>query len=205
LLSYKSKNKSNTEKQQERRRNMKKTIVAVLVVAFLVTAGVAMAQGWGRGSGSGPGPGPYGPGSGPGYGPRGAWGPGLNLTPEQNQKMQALQESFLNQTLPLRNEMQIKQLELRTLWAQTNSDQAKILAKQKEINALREQLQEKATQNRLEMRKILTPEQQSQLGAYGPGFGPGYGPGYGMRGGMMGGGFGPGRGMGYGTGYCPRW
>ncbi len=173
---------------------MKKTIVAVLVVALLVTAGVAMAQGWGRGPG-------YGPGSGPGYGPRGAWGPGLNLTPEQSQKMQALQEGFLKETLPLRNELQIKQLELRTLWAQTNPDQAKILAKQKEINALRGQLQEKGTQNRLEMRKILTPEQQAQLGAYGPGFGPGYG----MKGGMMGGGFGSGRGMGYGTGYCPRW
>lgn len=178
---------------------MKKMMVAVLVVALSLSAGVAMAQGWGRGPGNGPSA--YGPGSGPGYGARGAWGPGVNLTPEQNQKVQALQESFLKQTLPLRNEMQIKQLELRTLWAQTNPDQAKILAKQKEINALRGQLQEKGTQNRLEMRKILTPEQQAQLGANGPGFGPGYG----MRGGMMGGGFGPGRGMGYGTGYCPRW
>ena len=165
--------------------------IAVLVVALAVSAGVAMAQGWGRGPGSGSGL--CGIGSGPGYGPRGAWGSGLNLTPEQNQKMQALQESFLKQTLPLRNEMQVKQLELRTLWAQTNLDQAKILAKQKEINALREQVQEKATQNRLEMRKILTPEQQAQLGTYGPGFGRGYG----MRGGMMGGGFGHGSGMGY--------
>ncbi len=75
----------------------------------------------------------------------------------------------------------------------------KILAKQKEINTLRAQLQEKGTKNRLEMRKILTPEQQAQLGAYGPGFGMGHG----MKGGMMGGGFGPGRGMGYGG--CPRW
>jgi Spy/CpxP family protein refolding chaperone len=164
-----------------------------MVVALLATAGVAMAQGWGRGPGYGPGP--SGPGAGPGYGPRGAWGPGLNLTPEQTQKMQDLQENFFKGSLTLRNEMQIKQLELRTLWAQTNPDQEKLLAKQKEINALRTQLQEKATQNRLEMRKILTPEQQAQLGAYGPG--------YGMRGGMMGGGFGPGPGMGYGG--CPRW
>jgi Spy/CpxP family protein refolding chaperone len=109
--------------------------------------------------------------------------------------MQALQENFFKESLPLSNAMQIKQVELRTLWAQTNPDQEKLLAKQKEINALRTQLQEKATQNRLEMRKILTPEQQAQLGAYGPG--------YGIRGGMMGGGFGPGRGMGYRG--CPRW
>jgi len=176
---------------------MKKMIVAVLAIALLATAGLTMAQGWGRGPGYGPGPGA----SGPGYGPGGGWGAGLNLTAEQNQKMQALRESFLKETLPMRNEMQIKQLELRTLWSQTNPDEGKILAKQKEINALRAQLQEKGTKNRLEMRKILTPEQQAQLGAYGPGFGMGHG----MRGGMMGGGFGPGRGMGYGAGYCPRW
>lgn len=175
---------------------MKKMIIAVLIVALFAAAGVAMAQGWGRGPGYGLGP--CGVGAGPGYSPKGAWA-GLNLTPEQNQKMEALREGFLKETLPLRNEMQIKQLELRTLWGQTNPDEGKILAKQKEINALRAQLQEKGTKNRLEMRKILTPEQQAQLGSYGPGFGMGAG----MRGGMMGGGFGPGRGMGYGG--CPRW
>ncbi len=186
--------------RKERGIEMRKMIIAVVVVGLLATAGVALAQGWGRGPGyGGYGPCGFGPGAGPGYGPRGAWGPGLNLTPEQTQKMQALQESFWKEMLPLRNEMQTKQLELSTLWAQTNPDQEKLLAKQKEINALRAQLQEKGTKNRLEMRKILTPEQQAQLGAYGPGFGPGYG----MRGGMMGGGFGPGRGMGYRG--CPRW
>jgi Spy/CpxP family protein refolding chaperone len=56
-----------------------------------------------------------------------------------------------------------KKLELKALWVQTNPDEGKILAKQKEINALRVQLQEKATQNRLEMRKILSPEQQAKL------------------------------------------
>jgi len=178
---------------------MKKMIVGLMVVALLATAGLAMAQGWGRGMGYGPGPcAGYGPGSGMGYGPMGSSGPALNLTAEQNQKIQAMRESFFKESLPLRNEMQIKQLELRTLWAQTNPDQEKILAKQKEINALRAQMQEKATKNRLEMRKVLTPEQQAQLGAYGPGFGPGSGPGMGMRGG-----FGPGRGM--GNPGCPRW
>jgi Spy/CpxP family protein refolding chaperone len=174
---------------------MKKMIVGLMVVALLATAGMAMAQGWGRGMGYGPGPGAgYGPGAGPGYGPQGSWGPGLNLTAEQNQKIQAMRESFFKETLPLRNEMQTKQLELRTLWAQTNPDQDKILAKQKEINALRAQLQEKGTRHRLEMRKVLTPEQQAQIGAFGPGFGPGKG----MRGE-----FGPGRGMGMAG--CPRW
>jgi Spy/CpxP family protein refolding chaperone len=174
---------------------MKKMIVVVLAVTVLVTAGVAMAQGWGRGPGYGPGPGAgYGPGQGMEYGPRGSWGANLNLTPEQTQKMQAMREGFFKETLPLRNEMQIKKLELSTLWAQTNPDQEKIMAKQKEINALRAQMQEKGTKNRLEMRKILTPEQQAQVTAFGPGFGRGHG---------MKGGFGPGRGMGPGS--CSRW
>ena len=178
---------------------MKKLIVGFMVVALVATAGIAMAQGWGRGMGYGPGPGAgYGPGSGMGYGPMGSSGPALNLTAEQNQKIQTMREGFFKETLPLRNEMQTKQLELRTLWAQTNPDQDKILAKQKEINALRAQLQEKGTRHRLEMRKIFTPEQQAQIGAFGPGFGPGAGQGMGMRGG-----FGPGRGM--GNPGCPRW
>jgi Spy/CpxP family protein refolding chaperone len=184
---------------------MKKMCVAIFVVALVATSGLALAQGWGRGPGSGPGYGsgpcgfgPSGPGSGPGYGPKGAWGAELNLTPEQNQKMQGMREAFFKETLPMRNEMQVKQLELKTLWIQTNPDEAKIIAKQKEINALKAQLQEKGTKFRLEMRKILTPEQQAQMGAYGPGFGRGQG----MRGG-----YGPGRGMGMGmgSGPYPRW
>ena len=170
---------------------MKKMIVGLMVVALLAPAGVVMAQGWGRGMGYGPGPGTE---YGPGYGPRGSWAANLNLTAEQTQKTQAMRESFFKETLPLRNEMQVKQLELRTLWAQTNPDQEKILAKQKEINALRAQMQEKGTKHRLEMRKILTPEQQAQVAAFGLGFGPGGG---------MKGGFGHGRGM--GPGECPRW
>ena len=181
---------------------MKKVIIAVLAIAVLATAGLAMAQGWGRGPGSGPcyglgyGPGP-GAGHGPGFGQGGPWG-ALNLTPEQTKKMQASRDAFLKETLPLRNEIQVKRLELRTLWTQNPPDEAKILAKQKEVNAQRAQLQEMATKHRLEMRQVLTPEQQAQIGAYGPGFGPGPG----MRGG-----FGPGRGMGrgMGAGNCPRW
>ena len=63
-----------------------------------------------------------------------------------------------------------------------NPDQAAIKAKQKEIFNLQTQLQEKATSFRLEVRKVLTPEQLAQLpaivsqgagfGHHGMGFGP---------------------------------
>jgi len=179
---------------------MKKLMIAVIAVALLAASGVVMAQGWGGGPGGGRGPGMgmgYGPND-PGYGP-GAWGSKLNLSAEQTQKMQALREGFFKETISLRNEMMLKKLELQTLWAQTNPDQEKILAKQREINALKAQFQEKATKHRLEARKILTPEQQAQAGSFW-GAGPGFGPRHGMRGG-----FGPGRGMGWGGGDCPRW
>ncbi len=139
---------------------MKKMIIAVMVVALFATAGVAMAQGLGKGPGMGMGYGPHS--GGPSFAGPGLWG-AFNLTPEQVEKMKALRKSFLEQVLPLRNELKSKKFELKALWVQRNPDEGKILAKQKEINALKAQLQEKVTKNRLEMRKILTPEQQAQL------------------------------------------
>jgi protein CpxP len=165
---------------------MKKMIVVISVITLIATSGLAMAQGWHRGEGMGPGHGP------------GGWAASLNLSPEQNQKMQALRESHFKETIPLRNEIMSKRLELRTLWVQTNPDQEKILAKQKEVNALMGQLQEKATKHRLQMRQILTPEQQAKIGAF-LGRRGGFGPGYGMRGG-----YGHGHGMGEGGCNCPK-
>ena len=139
---------------------MKKIIFAVMMAAILATAGLATAQEWGKGHGMGMG---YGPHSGGARSARSGLLRALNLTPEQTQKIQALREDFLKENIPLRNELMLKRLELRGLWMQTNPEETKILAKQKEINALRAQLGEKITKNRLEMRKILTPEQQAQL------------------------------------------
>jgi zinc resistance-associated protein len=138
---------------------MKKIIVAVAMVAVLATAGLAMAQGSDKGPGMGRGYGRHSDGN------RSA-GPGpwahLNLTPEQVEKMKALRESFFKEKMPLQNELMGNRLELKALWMQTNPDEQKILAKQKDINTLRAQIEEKATRNRLEMRKILTPEQQAK-------------------------------------------
>lgn len=130
----------------------------------------------------------------------------LNLTPEQKTKLTELNEKQWKETVSLRNEMQTKRLELRTLWTAPSPDKNKILAKQKEINELRDKLQAKATDFRLETRKILTPEQAAQIGTFGPGMG--FGGGMGMGGyrmgrqgpcfGPQGGGFGPCAGFGPG-------
>jgi len=157
---------------------MKKTIVTVTVVVLWASAGVAMGQGYGMGMGTR---------SSIALSAGSGLGGALNLTSEQVQKMQALRESFLREKIPLGNELELKQFEMRGLWMQINPDEAKLLAKQKEINALRAQIGEKAIKNRLEMRKILTPEQQAKLinlrGRLWPSLGRscGMGMGYGLR------------------------
>jgi len=174
---------------------MKKIIVAIMMVGILATAGLVMAQGHEKVSGMGMGHCPYCPYS---AGP-GPW-KALNLTPEQAQKVQALRESFFKETLPLRNDLMSKKLEMRSLWLQPNPDEEKILAKQKEISALKDQLGERAIKNRFAMRQILTPEQQAQLAnlrgrewhEYGRGCGFGPGPGHHHE-------------MGMGMGHGPRW
>jgi Spy/CpxP family protein refolding chaperone len=85
-----------------------------------------------------------------------------------------------------------KSVALRRLWLQPNPDKDKIIALQKEVRTLRDQVQDKSTLLRFEIRKVLTPEQKEKLASFGWDRGPGFGP----RGGMRGhGGPGPGMGM----------
>ena len=155
-----------------------KTIFALVGVLALLTFPVlAMAQGWEMGMHQGM-----------GYGPSwmGDWASRLNLSNEQMQKLTALHERFLKETISTRNDLALKQIELRTLWLQTNPEEGKILAKEKEINVLRAQIQEKATKYLLEGRKVLTPEQQAKVTSF-----------------FMSGGFGSYQGMGWRGNYCP--
>lgn len=175
---------------------MRKTILTVLVVTILITASLAFAQGWGRGAGVGYGSGPrmnsglYGPCLTSGLTSAG-WRADFDLTPEQIQKVQTLREAHWKKITPLQSDLTNKRFELRSLWSQPNPDQENILAIQKEINALQAKIRDEATKHYLEMRQILTPDQQAKLSATFEGFGAG--PGFGKKGG-----FGPGRGMGYG-------
>ena len=148
---------------------MKKTTIIglslVMVVALMATAAFA----WGPGRGYGMGPG-YGTPTIP------------NLTAEQSSQIQVLQKAHLDEIAPLREELFKKSTELRSLWLSQNPDQAAITAKQKEILNLQSKLQEKGTNLRLETRKLLTPEQQAQIGTFG--YGMGFGPGMGKMGRM---------------------
>jgi Spy/CpxP family protein refolding chaperone len=143
---------------------MKKNIIIGMAVVFTLALVISTAMAFGPGFGRGV-------SGGPGYGVP----PVSNLTTEQSSRIQALQQKNLTEITPLREQLFAKRTELRTLWTSQNPDQTQIKALQQDMLDINAQLQEKATSARLEMNKILTPEQQAQLTAYGRGMGPGMG------------------------------
>ena len=154
---------------------MKKIVIIglSLILAMVLVAAVALA--WGQGFGRGF-------GMGPGYGPPGNLF--ANLTPEQSAKIQALQQAHLQGIAPVQQELLAKGTELRSLSLNPDADPAVITAKQKEIWDLRSNFQEMSNNLRLQIREVLTPDQQTQFDTFGPrrgmgprtGFGPGMGP-----------------------------
>ena len=106
------------------------------------------------GSGSGyygRGPGMMGYGGHMGYG-RGGSGQGMgpgrqgwqDMSPEQQEKWRQMRSQFLQETLPLRQDLHGKQLELQTLWDQQNPDMDKIRTLSNQITDLRGKLAAKA-------------------------------------------------------------
>ena len=122
-------------------------------------------------------------------------GPGMkSLTPEEAGKIFDLKEKLHADTAALRKQMMVTHAELAALWAAEKPEESAIQAKQKEINALRDQMQEKMTAFQFEAKKIAPSYH------VGMGMGMGMGEGYGMGPGMgQGAGMGMGRGPGGGT------
>ena len=113
----------------------KLSLLLVLALALsLGLAGSVWAQPMGKGMGPGPGM--------------------MNLTPDQAGKIFDLKEKMHTDTAGLRKQMMVKHAELAALWKTEKPDQTAIQAKQKELNTLRDQMQEKMTAFRLEAKKI---------------------------------------------------
>ena len=152
---------------------MKKMVIIglSLILGLGLVAVAVMAQGPGFGRGFG---------MGPGYGPPGNLF--ANLAPEQSAKIQSLQQAHLQAVAPLQQELLAKGTELRSLSLNPNADPAVIGAKQKELWTLRSELQDMTNNLRLQIRAVLTPEQQAQFDSFGPrrGMGPRMGSGPGM-------------------------
>jgi Spy/CpxP family protein refolding chaperone len=159
---------------------IRKAAVFGLVVLMLVGVTYAFAKGAGPGSGQSWGRCWEGAGSGK-----------TSLTPEQRSQLQEMRRKFHDETSQLRESIFSKRQELRSLWSDPNADPKVIINKEKEMRELRDQMQDKMVQFKLEARKVLTPEQLSEFGERGMGPGFGHGPGPGPRHGM-----GPGPGVG---------
>jgi len=150
------------------------TVVAVIALAAIVASPAMAYRGMRVGYGSGPG----------NVADIGA-ARGLDLTAEQTEKINTMRAAHLKDIQPLQDRMLSKSKEMRSLWLATTPDKEKIIALQKEAQGLRDQLTDKITTYRLDVRQVLTPEQQAKVQAYGTGRGMArMGGGPGMRGGQ---------------------
>lgn len=188
-------------------KNNKLLMFSLLVaLAFmLVSFGVTSADAHGRGQG------PCGMGGpGQGFGSLGEDGPmprnfgqSLNLSTEQQQKMQALQFAFVKNTLDTREELGKKRLERKALLESDPVEWKKVDQLTDDIAKLEATMEKEKMRHREKVKKILTPEQLEKFntmscpqgqGGDGPAAGPGCTQGRGM-------GKGPGCGMGRGMGF----
>jgi zinc resistance-associated protein len=136
-------------------------ISVVVLLALTLTLGLA-ASSWAR---------PFGGGMGGGM--MGA----MNLSPDQAGKLFDLKEKFRNDTAEVRKQMMVKHAELAALWKAETPDEKAIVAKQKELTALRGQMTEKSVAFRLAARKIAPQLAQGRGMGWGMGHGGGMGPG----------------------------
>jgi|YelNatPaOPRAMG01_1025707.scaffolds.fasta_scaffold00089_23 Spy/CpxP family protein refolding chaperone len=98
----------------------------------------------------------------------------LDLTEEQRAKLSSLHLEFAKETLPIRNELGVRRLELRQLMMAETPDLKAVEAKIDEIQKLEATLQKKRAAHHLSVLKLLTPEQRKKLREQGfVGFGCG--------------------------------
>ena len=66
-----------------------------------------------------------------------------DMPPEQREQWRQMRSRFMQDTLPLRQELSAKQMELETLWDQKNPDSEKVKALSNRIRELRSKLDQK--------------------------------------------------------------
>jgi Spy/CpxP family protein refolding chaperone len=98
------------------------------------------------------------------------WVKRLDLTEEQNEKIQEIRDAYRRDTLSWRNELMVKRFHLRDLMEELQAAPERILNQQREISEVEAKIQERTILFQFELRKILTSEQIKMLPqSYGPG------------------------------------
>jgi len=87
----------------------------------------------------------------------------LGLTDEQVQRLQETAIEHQKQAIQRNSQVKVLELELRQLWKAETPDEAKVLAKVKELAKVRQEQMVARTEHRLAMHKVLTPEQRQQV------------------------------------------
>ena len=87
----------------------------------------------------------------------------LSLSEEQKAEINKAILDFQKDTVALRNSIQIKELEVRALLLEPQTELVKVRAKLQEIADLQVELKVKTIEKYLEIKDLLTPEQQEKL------------------------------------------
>ena len=144
-----------------------KTKHSLVAAALALAASSALAQ---------PGPG-YGPGMmggyGPGYGP-GMMGGGygalasLKLTPEQQDKIFAIQEERRAKNWGTMTQMRAEMYKLQRLFSADTLDPKAVTEQQKKVDELRMQMLKSRLEAQKQVEAVLTPEQRKQFQQFRP-------------------------------------
>ena len=109
-----------------------------------------------------------------------------DLTEEQQEKIQSLNLDLQKELIPIRSQLELKNVELKALLIVDNPDEKAINSKIDEIGKLETEIQKATVKNNLAIRALLTPEQRiifdggshgnlgmmrNQIGLMGPGMG----------------------------------
>ena len=95
--------------------------------------------------------------------PRGMFN--LELSAEQQAEMRKMMLSFQKETLELRNQIQLKQLEMRELMLEDPVDMDQVRNKLEEISELQVEVRMKAIERQIKFRELLSPEQLENFAA----------------------------------------
>lgn len=87
----------------------------------------------------------------------------LDLTQEQRDKIEASALDVRKKIIPIRAEIELRQLDLRTAMDSDKPDEQKILTLSREIHDLEFKIKELRIKERLLVHSILTPQQRDKL------------------------------------------
>jgi len=128
--------------------------------------GYGMGPGMMGGYGMGPGMMGGGQGMGPGMMMGPYWGSGLDLTSEQQTRVNKIQDDTRKSHWNLMSEMHNQQARLRDLNLAPKRDDAEIDSAYKEIGKLQQKMYDSSVEAQKRMEAVLTKEQQEKLRTY---------------------------------------